>query len=240
MRGGHRAQRRPRGARALVPHLTDVRDSERDVRAELLERALEHRELPAHERVVPHARRPALRCAPSAADTIEREGRDHVGRRATRLQGSASGRASYATCARALAVRGACRASAPSSAHRFFMVSYISCCARPHRPIRVRSWARGTHTGEEPARAMRSFNSGSICRAHPRISGQSNTRGMPDLLLLEVGSPHAGEDAVRGAAVQRREVRSVAAGARWPNRAQPRSPRNIASSTCTRPPRYAM
>jgi hypothetical protein len=139
-------------ARALVLRLADVRDPERDIRAELLERALEDRELPAYERVVADARRPALHCTPSAAGTSQREGRGDVRRRATRLRRSASSRASYATCARALAVRSACRASAPSSALRCFTISYISCCAHPHRPIHVRMRARGTHTREEPAR----------------------------------------------------------------------------------------
>jgi hypothetical protein len=184
-------------ARTLFTRLANVRDPERDVRAEPLERALEHRELLAHERVVAHARRPAFRCAPSAAGTSQREGRVDVQRRATRLQRSATSRASYATCARALAVRGACRASAPSSAVRCFTISYISCCARPHRPIHVRSWASGTHTGEEPAR-----DEVLQLREHlPRASShqrQSNTWGTPDLLLLEVGALHAGEDAVRG------------------------------------------
>jgi hypothetical protein len=58
-----RAEAPDEHARALVPRLADARDPERDIRAELLERVLEHRELRAHELVVADARRAVLLCA---------------------------------------------------------------------------------------------------------------------------------------------------------------------------------
>jgi hypothetical protein len=99
-------------------------------------------------------------------------------------------------------VRGARRTSALSSAVRFFTISCISCCAAS--VVRCAS-AGGTwgHTRVESPGATRSFSSGSICRAHLRVSARATTASdRLDLLLLEVDALH-GRPSV-GTGVQRR------------------------------------
>jgi hypothetical protein len=103
-------------------------------------------------------------------------------------------------------VRGARRTSALSSAVRFFTISCISCCAAS--VVRCAS-AGGTwgHTRVESPGATRSFSSGSICRAHLRVSARATTASdRLDLLLLEVDALH-GRPSV-GTGVQRRRERN--------------------------------
>jgi hypothetical protein len=109
------------------------------------------------------------------------------------LRRSASSRASYATYARKSAVHGARRTSALSSVVRFFRISCILCCAASAVRCAYAGGAEGRTRVKSP-RATRSFSSGSICRAHLRVSARATTvNDRLDLLLLEVDALHAGE-----------------------------------------------